>query len=136
LIDVKTGDVLATGAQITAEKQAELAEAGMTTAIKVNTATVWKNIKAQITWKTAMGGIVAILVAGGLIVAIYALTKACNADADAAKKAAETASDLSDAYDDAKSAAESLSSAFDDYTSVVETLNACTKGTQEWKEAL
>ena len=52
------------------------------------------------------------------------------------ENANKTAKDLKSALDDAKTAAQELQSAFDSYDSAVEALENCTKGTQEWRDAL
>ena len=54
----------------------------------------------------------------------------------AAEKAAKVTKDLNEATDEAKQQFESLKSAFDSYQSLVDKLNSCTKGTQEWRDAL
>lgn len=52
------------------------------------------------------------------------------------KAAKEEALSLAEASDDAKNKVQELKSAFEGYDSVVEKLESCTKGTQEWKDAL
>lgn len=76
-----------------------------------------------------------------LIISIAAIVKAIKAFKVASpegqlKSMQEQASSLSEALSDAKQAVEDLASAFDTYDSAIETLENCTKGTQEWKDAL
>lgn len=52
------------------------------------------------------------------------------------KAAEEKAEDLADSLEDAKTKAQDLQSAFDTYNSIYEKLQNCTKGTQEWSDAL
>lgn len=52
------------------------------------------------------------------------------------KAAEEKAEDLADSLEDAKNKAQELQSAFDGYNSIYEKLQNCTKGTQEWSDAL
>ena len=86
----------------------------------------------------ALGGYALIAVA-----AIIALTEAIkfgidvyNEDANAAKSAAEAAQNLSNKAKEAQSSVDDLLSTFDAYDSAVEKLNECTKGTDEWNQAL
>ena len=97
--------------------------------------------KAVLTFETTLGPIWFIIVAVtaavvALSAGIYALVKAENADADAEKRVAKTMEELGTAADDAKQAVTDLQNALDSYDTVIETLNECTKGTQEWYDAL
>jgi len=81
------------------------------------------------------------LVLGAIALAAWGL-----AEAFAAAKAASPegrleatkneAKELKTALDNAKTAAEDLNSSFNSYDSAVEALENCTKGTQEWRDAL
>lgn len=78
---------------------------------------------------------------GALILAfkgIVAIVKSIEANSPEGKlKAAEEkAEDLADSLEDAKTKAQDLQSAFDTYNSIYEKLQNCTKGTQEWSDAL
>lgn len=85
-------------------------------------------------------GLVTVAIAA-VVGVVYSLVKVFQA-IDAAtpegqlKAMEERATELSDALDDAKQAATELSSAFDTYDSAVDKLEECTKGTQEWRDAL
>lgn len=68
--------------------------------------------------------------------AIYALVKAYNADADAAKAAEEAASELADQAEETANKLTEIKNAIDQYDSAIDKLNECTKGTEEWNEAL
>lgn len=50
--------------------------------------------------------------------------------------AKETAKELSNALKEAKTQAQELASSFDGYNSAINTLKNCTRGTDEWREAL
>lgn len=69
---------------------------------------------------------------------IVAIVKSIEANSPEGKlKAAEEkAEDLADSLEDAKNKAQELQSAFDGYNSIYEKLQNCTKGTQEWSDAL
>ena len=79
-------------------------------------------------------GIVAAVTA--LTLAFSALSDIYNADAIAAKKAAENAEALASASEKAKQQLEGIKNGFDAYDTAVEKLNSCVKGTEEWNEAL
>ena len=82
---------------------------------------------------TLILGTVALVIAG-----IVAATKAAYAASPEGKleAAEEEAKAMSEALDEARSKADELHSAFDEYESIVDKLNKCTKGTQEWRDAL
>ena len=80
-----------------------------------------------------LGAVVGIAAAAG--VAIYALIKAYNADADAAKKAAETHKQLKEAYTAEKQALDDLKSDLDAYSEAQNAIDELVKGTEEWTEA-
>lgn len=67
---------------------------------------------------------------------IYALVKAYNADADAAKEAAAGVEVLSKAYDDAKNAATELKNTINDWDSAVQSIDDLTEGTKEYADAI
>lgn len=67
---------------------------------------------------------------------IYRLIKAWNADADAAKEAAETARAAKTEYENMKTAYDNLKQSLEDYKSAKNGLDELTKGTQEWKSAV
>lgn len=69
-------------------------------------------------------------------VAIYALVKAYNADADAAKEAAAGVEVLNKAYDDAKNAATELKNTINDWDSAVQSIDDLTEGTKEYADAI
>lgn len=71
-----------------------------------------------------------------LTVAFSALSDAYNKDAIEAKKAAEAAKELAETAEEAKARVEKLKAAFDGYDNAIKTLKECTKGTQEWNDAL
>ena len=69
-------------------------------------------------------------------IAVDAIIKKINEAELAAQKAEEVAQSLSAAAEEAANHLESIKSAVDGYDSAIETLNNCTKGTEEWNEAL
>ena len=69
-------------------------------------------------------------------VAIYAVVKAYNADADAAKEAAAGVEVLSKAYDDAKNAATELKNTINNWDSAVQSIDDLTEGTKEYADAI
>ena len=74
---------------------------------------------------------VALLAAG-----IYFLVKAYNKDAEAAKKAAEVSKELDEAAEEANQRLKDIKESIEGYNSAIDVLNSCTKGTQEWNDAL
>lgn len=96
---------------------------------------------AVLTFKTALGplwlallGVAAVI---GTVVGVgYALVKAYNADADAAKEAAERSKETADAAQEAKEAYEVLKETLDGYDTAVEKMKDLTVGTEEYTEAL
>ena len=77
-----------------------------------------------------------IALVAALGVAIYALVKAYNADADAAKEAAAGVEVLNKAYDDAKNAATELKNTINDWDSAVQSIDDLTEGTKEYANAI
>ena len=75
---------------------------------------------------------------GGLIALFIALDKQAKANSanGQLKTAKNTAQELKEELNETIDYAEKLKSVFDDYTSVEEKLESCTKGTEEWQEAL
>lgn len=80
----------------------------------------------------------ALLLLAGAVVGIVAAVKAAKAASPEAqlKKAEENAAALAESLEDAKSKADELQTAFDSYQTIVDKLKSCTKGTQEWRDAL
>lgn len=100
----------------------------------VETEAIWKKISAQI---VEHGHILLIAAAiAALIAVIYLLVKAYNADADAAKRAAEAAEELRKNSEEVAQKAQDIKQTFEGYNSAIKTLKECTKGTEAWKDAL
>ena len=111
---------------VVAEK---LADVAATIALKIACADL---LAVSLGVVTALATLVA-----GITLVVNAIKKAKAASPEGQLKSMqEQASSLSEALSDAKQAAEDLLSAFDTYDSAIETLENCTKGTQEWKDAL
>ena len=94
-----------------------------------------------LTFETALGPLGWVLLGvtaavAGLTAAIYLGVKAYNADAEAAKKAAENAKAMAEEAEKAKQEVKDLADAFNRYDSAIDKLNSCTKGTQEWRDAV
>ena len=69
-------------------------------------------------------------------IAVDALIKQFNAAEIAAQKAEAVSASLNAAAEEAAGRLNAIQSAVDGYEGAIETLNSCTKGTQEWSEAL
>lgn len=97
---------------------------------------------AAITAETAMWPLLVIGAALAALVGIFYLIAAAlkavaaNTPEGKLKAAEEKAKALADSLEDAKTKAQDLQSAFDEYSSIYEKLQNCTKGTQEWSDAL
>lgn len=78
----------------------------------------------------------AVVAVAAIGAAIYAVVKAYNADADAAKEAAAGVEVLSKAYDDAKNAATELKNTINDWDSAVQSIDDLTEGTKEYADAI
>lgn len=100
---------------------------------KVATATAIANAEI-VAGLIALAPYIALVAALG--VAIYALVKAYNADADAAKEAAAGVEVLSKAYNDAKNAATELKNTINDWDSAVQSIDDLTEGTKEYADAI
>ena len=87
---------------------------------------------------TAILGPIALVIAGitAVGVAIYALVKAYNADADAAKEAAEAANILTDRYNECKQAAEALQQSVSEYEDAKKALDELTEDAEGYAKAL
>ena len=106
------------------------------------------NAAAWIFANTAMGaagatllaitGIIAgvVLAVGALVLVIKAVSDAYNADAIEAKKAAETAKELGEMYDQAAEKYQNMVDTMSQYEEAQNSLNQLTKGTKEYTEAL
>ena len=88
-------------------------------------------------WAAILGPI-ALVVAGitTVGVAIYALVKAYNADADAAKEAAEAAKTLTNRYNECKQAAEALQQSVSEYKDAKKALDELTEDAEGYAKAL
>lgn len=116
----KKADVVATGAQTVATQTkiaADIAEQAVN----------WPKLLITL----------AIVAAVTILVSLtYALVKAYNKEADAAKNSAERAEELKTALADTKAAYEDLKQTIEDYKGAKDALSELTKGTTEWKEAV
>lgn len=103
----------------------------------VESAEVAAGMSAGAMW-TAMLGPIALIVAGIAAVGggIYALVKAYNADADAAKEAAEQATKTAEIASQATQEYENLANAFEKYDQGIKQLKELTIGTEEYRDAL
>ena len=103
----------------------------------VESSAVAAEMSAGAMW-TAMLGPIALIIAGvaAVGVGIYALVKAYNADADAAKQAAEQAESAAEAATQATEEYEKLANAFEKYDKGIKQLKDLTAGTEEYNEAL
>ena len=78
----------------------------------------------------------AVVAVAAIGTAIYALVKAYNADADAAKEAAAGVEVLSKSYDEAKNAVTELKNTINDWGSAVQSIDDLTEGTKEYADAI
>ena len=85
-----------------------------------------------------LGLIVAILaVLAAAIIGVIALVDAFTvSNEEMAERTAEASKNLGESAKAAKEEAQGIKDAFTEYDEVVDALNSCTKGTDEWKEAL
>ena len=121
-------------------KQA-MAEAGLTSSL-------WAQVAAWIAAQTAMSPVLAITllivaamaalaaVIAGVVIVVKAISNAYNADAIAAKKAAEAAKELADRYKTVKQEYEDMISTMENYQTAREGLDNLTRGTEEYQNAL
>ena len=103
----------------------------------VESSAVAAEMSAGAMW-TAMLGPIALIVAGiaAVGVGIYALVKAYNADADAAKQAAEQAEVLTNRYQELQTTAEELKQTISDYSNAIEQMKSLDKQTEEYTTTL
>lgn len=123
-----------------------VSEGADTAALGANTAATWAQVVANIALQTSMPPLLiitlALIAAMALLVAaiagIVAIFKEFknNSPEGQLKKLSTASKALAEKLDSAKTAADNLRQAFDKYDSAVAALDACTKGTDEWYEAL
>ena len=147
-LKIQRGEIAAEN-QDTLAKITNLALTGQLTAANIKQAlsqsTLATTIKATAVaakdlWVSVLLPILPIILAitagvAALGIAIYAGVKAYNADADAAKKAAETHKQLKEAYTAEKQALDDLKSDFNAYSEAQQAIDELVKGTEEWTEA-
>ena len=113
---------------LTAKKKEE------TLAVEKNTLAEIKNRAIKLlTNKTFLA---TVAISAVVIGALYAVSKAANAEAESLQRATEAAENLKEKSQQIKTELNNIISAFDQYQTAIDTLNECTKGTDEWKEAL
>lgn len=126
-VTVKGLGITASLAKAAADKILAKAEGEVATATAIANAEIVAGL-------IALAPYIALVAAFG--VAIYALVKAYNADADAAKEAAAGVEVLNKAYDDAKNAATELKNTINDWDSAVQSIDDLTEGTKEYADAI
>ena len=126
-VTVKGLGITASLAKAAADKILAKAEGEVATATAISNAEIVAGL-------IALAPYIALVAALG--VAIYAVVKAYNADADAAKEAAAGVEVLSKAYDDAKNAATELKNTINDWDSAVQSIDDLTEGTKEYADAI
>lgn len=113
---------------LTAKKREE------TLAIEKNTLAEIKNRAVKLlTNKTFLA---TVAISAVVIGTLHAVSKAANTEAESLQKATEAAENLKEKSQQTKTELNNIISAFDQYQTAIDTLNECTKGTDEWKEAL
>lgn len=105
-----------------------------TLAVEKNTLAEIKNRAAKLFLNKTFLATVAI--SAVVIGTLYAVSKAANAEAESLQRATEAAENLKEKSQQTKTELNNIISAFDQYQTAIDTLNECTKGTDEWKEAL
>lgn len=94
-------------------------------------------MSATAMWTAILWPIATVVAALALVgVGIWALVKAWNADADAAKEANEHAKEAAEIADEAKQAYEDLVESFNKYDEAVEKLKDLTVGTEEYADTV
>lgn len=126
-VTVKGLGITASLAKAAADKILAKAEGEVATATAIANAEIVAGL-------IALAPYIALVAALG--VTIYAVVKAYNADADAAKEAAAGVEVLSKAYDDAKNAATELKNTINDWDSAVQSIDDLTEGTKEYADAI
>lgn len=126
-VTVKGLGITASLAKAAADKILAKAEGEVATATAIANAEIVAGLIALVPY---------IALVAALGVAIYALVKAYNADADAAKEAAAGVEVLNKAYDDAKNAATELKNTINDWDSAVQSIDDLTEGTKEYADAI
>ena len=134
LVISKTGAVLSRHANAEAAEAEAAKIAGATTMTQYDTTATWANVAAKMAQYWWIGLIV--LAVAALAVGIYAAVDAYNAEANAAKEAAEEAENMKKVYEETKKAAEELKSTIDDYNDSINAMEDLKKGTLAYKEAL
>ena len=127
------GALFSTGSKIATNSIAKLAvQLGV-----VESAEVAAGMSASAMW-TAMLGPIALVVGAitAVGVGIYALVKAYNADADAAKAAAERLADATEAYENCKIAAEDFKKSIEDYNEAKNAIKDLTSDMEGFKDAV
>ena len=111
-----------------------LAEKGLTGALYEQVAALLKvNVAGAPLW--AVLGIAAAVI-GTVTIATYALVKAYNADADAAKEAAAATEELKSKHEELKSSYDELISSIEKYEDARNAIDDLAYGTTEWKTAI
>lgn len=105
-----------------------------TLAVEKNTLAEIKNRASKLlTNKTFLA---TVAISAVVIGTLYAVSKAANAEAESLQRATEAAENLKEKSQQTKTELNNIISAFNQYQTAIDTLNECTKGTDEWKEAL
>ena len=113
-------------------------QSGGTAAINADTIAKIANTSATWAWLAPLLLVVAAIAAVGLAVwgAVKAYDALTQSQEEALDRSRQATDDLTKSTEEAEAAANNLSSAFDKYDSAVDKLNKCTKGTEEWRDAL
>ena len=139
-------DLIVKGAQVAITTLQAIGLGGLIGAKTADTAATLAGAAANMTWQATAWPILLItllIVAaiGTLVLIVWAVVSAFEAFKASTpegklKAAKENAEELNGILEETKKAADDLKAAFDKYDSAVDKLEDCTKGTQEWREAL
>lgn len=124
-----------------AEEAATVIQTILTAKKKEETLAIEKNTLAEIANRAARlltnkAFLATVAISAVVIGTLYAVSKAANAEAESLQRATEAAENLKEKSQQTKTELNNIISAFDQYQTAIDTLNECTKGTDEWKEAL
>lgn len=123
----KLTNAIASKVQAMAKIQSQNAE-------NADTAATLKNTAAKVANNIVLAA--ALIAVAALTAGIYLAVQAYNEDAIAAERAAKASEKLNEASQEAKTTLDSIKKSFEKYDTLTDKLQECTKGTQEWKDAL
>lgn len=134
VVKAKTGEVIARRETAEAAAAEAAGVAGATVVEEIHAKSVWETVAALLAKMAAMLPYVAIAAAVG--VAIYAIVKAYNAEAEALETANKALEESTNAYNNATNAANKFKDAVKDYQDGIKSLEDFTGTQTEFNQAL